>query len=284
MLLQRVITAAIGIPIIIAIILMGGALYTAAAALILGVAALELFTATDPERPEPEPAGDRRGALDPFLRVLTRRIPALIAVAGVALLAVMAGAGFSEWLGALAGLVAAVFLALVVRGDPATGLRDLTWALAGVLYIGVLGSHLVFLRELPDGEKWMLLAVLSTWSTDTFSYFVGRALGRMHVTPVISPRKTLEGYLAGWAGGIFTVIVLGEAFGLDAPLFDLALLAVLLPPVAMLGDLGESLIKRGAEVKDMSEFVPGHGGFLDRLDSVLFTVPLVYYFVIWVVF
>ena len=279
MLAQRVITAAVGIPVVVGLILLGGIVYALVAATILTIAALEYYAATDPAHgPTPQPRA--RGAAT----LLHARIPALLAAAAVFLLAIAAREGFDELTGALALGVAALFVPLILRGDPEAGLRDWTWAVPGIAYIGFLGAHLVLLRELDDDGKWVFLAVLGTWASDTFSYFAGRAFGRHHPVPKISPGKTDEGFIAGYAGGFASIIVLDTALDLPMSTVEAALLGLLFPAAAMIGDLAESLIKRGAGVKDTSELVPGHGGLLDRLDSILFTVPLVYYFVIWAVY
>jgi phosphatidate cytidylyltransferase len=197
-------------------------------------------------------------------------------------LVVAAHEGLDELTGTLALAVGAVFLLLILQGDPQSGLRDWLWAVGGVAYIGFLGAHLVLLRELTDDGEWVFVAVFATFAADTAAYFVGRTTGSRQITPRISPGKTLEGSVAAFVAGVPAVFGLMWLTGLDVDELELLPLAVLLPLVAMVGDLAESLIKRGAGVKDASELVPGHGGFLDRLDSLLFTVPLVYYFVIWV--
>ncbi len=279
MLWQRVLTAAVGIPVIVALILIGGALYVAAAAVILVLGVLEFFAATDPES-----AATAHPHLRPAPRPWYRpRPPALIGAAAVVLMVIAADNGFDEWAGALVLAVAATFLFLVLRADPETGLRDWVWIIAGVTYVGFLGSHLILLRDLDDDGDWALLAVFSTFTADTAAYFVGRTIGRTRITPAISPGKTLEGTVSGLVAGFAAVFVLDWITGLDADTQDLIPLAFLLPFVAFIGDLAESLIKRGAGVKDTSELIPGHGGFLDRLDSILFTTPLVYYFVIWAI-
>ena len=150
------------------------------------------------------------------------------------------------------------------------------------MYVGFLGSHLILLRDAANGEDWVLLALLATFATDTSAYFVGRLIGRTKIAPSISPGKTLEGALAGFAAGLATVLILNWALDAGAGL-EIIPLAFLLPALAQLGDLAESLIKRGAGVKDASHAIPGHGGFLDRLDSVLFTAPLVYYYLTWII-
>ncbi|HSP54551.1 MAG TPA: phosphatidate cytidylyltransferase [Dehalococcoidia bacterium] len=278
MLAQRVITAAVGIPIIAGVILLGGIVYAVVAAAILAIASLEYTAATDPL------AGDSAGRTAPGpLTLLHPRVPALLAAAAAALLAIAAREGFDEMTGALALGITLPFFLLILRGDPASGLRDWAWTVPAVAYVGFLGAHLVLLRELDDDGKWVFLAVLGTWATDTFAYFGGRAFGRHHPVPKISPGKTDEGFIIGYAGGFAAIMALDIALDLPLTTAQAAVLAVLFPAAAFVGDLAESLIKRGAQIKDTSELVPGHGGFLDRLDSILFTVPLVYYFVIWVV-
>lgn len=271
MLPQRVAVSIVGIPVIIALTLLGGPPFTIVAALVLAIAALEFYPATDPA----SAAGETRSLRD-------QRLPGLIGAAGVVLLAAAADNGFDWWARALAFLVILPFLPSILRGEMTTGLRDWLWALGGLIYVGFLGSHLVFLRDAPNGRDWTLLALLATFTTDSSSYFVGRLIGRTKITPAISPGKTLEGSLGGFAGGVGAVLVLNWALDADAGA-EIIPLALLLPLAAELGDLAESLIKRGAGVKDTSRIIPGHGGFLDRLDSLLFTMPLVYYYLTWIV-
>ena len=280
MLFQRVITAVVGIPLIVAVTLIGGVLYAAVVGLVLALAILEFYAATDPETAATSPKQPRLRRSAPSM--FGQRLPAFAGCVAVAALVAGAYEGLDELTGALALSVAAVFLLLIVQGDPQAGLRDWLWVVGGVAYIGFLGAHLVLLRELDDGGDWVIVAVFATFAADTAAYFVGRAIGRRQITPLISPGKTLEGSVAGFIAGVPTVFGLVWLTGLDVDELELALLAVLLPLVAIVGDLAESLIKRGAGIKDASELVPGHGGLLDRLDSLLFTVPLVYYFVIWV--
>jgi phosphatidate cytidylyltransferase len=129
-----------------------------------------------------------------------------------------------------------------------------------------------------DGRSWVYLTVLSTWAVDTAAFFTGRAIGRRKLAPSISPKKTWEGFFGGWAAGFATVVALGYAFDLGVAPWKLSLLGLLLPLAATLGDLAESAMKRRMHIKDASELIPGHGGVLDRLDSILFTFVLVYAF------
>jgi phosphatidate cytidylyltransferase len=280
MLLQRVLTAVVGIPVIVAITLIGGVLYASAAGLLLALAILEFYAATDPETAATSPKQPRLRRSTPSM--FGQRLPAFAGCAAVVALVAGAYEGLDELTGALALSVAAVFVLLIVQGDPRAGLRDWLWVVGGIAYIGFLGAHLVLLRELDDDGDWVFVAVFATFAADTAAYFVGRAIGSRQITPAISPGKTLEGSVAGFVAGVPAVFGLVWLTGLDVDELELLPLAFLLPLVAIVGDLAESLIKRGAGIKDASELVPGHGGLLDRLDSLLFTVPLVYYFVIWV--
>lgn len=157
------------------------------------------------------------------------------------------------------------------------------WALtvAGGLYIGWGMAHLVALRELSQGLAWLLLALVSIWAADTMAYFVGRTLGRHKLWPRHSPKKTWEGLAGGIAGGILGAA--GVWFFFPALAWSSALIiGAVVPIVGLFGDLAESMMKRHVGVKDSSHLFPGHGGFLDRSDSVLFVSIAVYYYAIWV--
>jgi len=280
MLVQRVATAIVGIPIIVAVILVGGALYVAVAAAILALCVLEFFHAVDARAGAPAGATLTERLSEVFLQ---RQPVAYVAAGATVILAIAGDSGFDEWTGALAGAIAVSFVFLILTRDPRDGLRDWGFTISAIAYIGFLGSHLILLRDAPDGREWVLLAVFSTFIADTLAYFVGRSIGRTKIIPEISPRKTLEGTVAGIISGVIAVIALNYALDLDAGLAEIVPLGVLLPLAAFFGDLAESMIKRGTGIKDTSDFVPGHGGFLDRIDAVLFTVPLVYYWLIWVI-
>ncbi|MBI3913752.1 MAG: phosphatidate cytidylyltransferase [Chloroflexi bacterium] len=156
------------------------------------------------------------------------------------------------------------------------------WALtiAGALYIGGLGAYLFALRALPNGMTWTALALFTTWATDTFAFAVGTTLGRHPFFPHISPKKTWEGALGGLAGAVLAAYGIGSAIGWDGgqSVFFGAGIAL----AGMIGDLAESLIKRQVGAKDSGVIVPGHGGALDRLDSLLFSFAFAFYFVTWV--
>jgi phosphatidate cytidylyltransferase len=155
----------------------------------------------------------------------------------------------------------------------------------GILYAGWLLGHLVALRGLDDGRNWVFFAIFVTFASDTAAFFVGRALGRHKLAPAISPGKTWEGAI----GGILGAIIVSLFFTLNTPLVlplswgQAVLLGLLVSIFGQIGDLAESLFKRYTGVKDSGSVLPGHGGFLDRMDSVVFAGAVVYYYVVWVI-
>jgi phosphatidate cytidylyltransferase len=250
----------VGLPIIVGLVLAGGGIYAGAAALILLVATLEF------EAP-------LLGWRHPLALLAASLSAALAAGAFV-------GADWLLWFGT--GLVLLPLVFVTLAGDPGAGLQRWLWAVGGVLYVGWLGSHLVLLRQAPDGRDWVLLLLFTTFATDTSSYFVGRALGRRPLASRISPGKTVEGAIGGVFFGLAAALLLNYFLGLREEAALIVPVAVLLPLAAELGDLAESLLKRGMQVKDASPLIPGHGGLMDRLDSVLFTGVVLYYYLLWI--
>ena len=166
--------------------------------------------------------------------------------------------------------------------------RNWGWTVAGILYMGWLLSHYVILRELDHGRELTLLVLFSIFACDTAAFFVGRTWGRHLMAPVISPKKTWEGAAAGFAAAIAAALALRSLLNLgdwELPLsyVQTVVIGCLVGLVAHIGDLVESLIKRRAGAKDSGRLTPGHGGILDRIDSLVFTGAIVYYYVIWVV-
>lgn len=168
-------------------------------------------------------------------------------------------------------LIAAVFF------YPRYSLVDGAGTLMGTLYVGLL-SYFYLLRNLPHGWIWLVFMLAGTWASDTFAYIIGKTLGRRRIAPAVSPRKTMEGALGGIFGSLFSAYI----FALIYPFISLPhilLLGLLVGIAAEFGDLVESTFKRQADLKDAGSLIPGHGGVLDRFDSMLFTAPLVYYYV-----
>jgi len=165
------------------------------------------------------------------------------------------------------------------------------WTLAGIIYIGWMMSHFIPLRQLDSaggtdiGRDWVLFALFTNIAVDTAAFFVGRAWGRHRLAVTISAKKTWEGAVAGFAAAIATALVLTVILPnlANVPYWQAAVLGTLVGVFAQLGDLAESLLKRSAGLKDSGTMVPGHGGLLDRMDSIIFTVVVVYYYVTFVI-
>jgi len=202
-----------------------------------------------------------------------------------------------------AALAPFVFLTLAMRRtDLTTGYPAAAASTFAVAYIAIPMAMLVEIREQPAGAIWTIYTLLAVWAGDIFAYFVGQLLGRHRMSPEISPKKTWEGAVASILAGVVvgalwfqhapgissTLLRIGlidrrdGMFGLEQPqLWPIILLSAVVNVAAQLGDLVESLIKRGAGVKDSGTILPGHGGMLDRIDAMLFAVPVVWAFGAW---
>ncbi len=158
------------------------------------------------------------------------------------------------------------------------------WTIAGILYIGWLLSHLVALRGLDSGRNWVFLVLFVTWVSDTTAFLVGRVLGRHKLAPAISPGKTWEGTIGGICGGIAVSTLFFTPTPLQLPLTSgqAILLGAITSILGQVGDLVESLLKRNLGVKDSGNLMPGHGGILDRIDSLILAGIVVYYYAVWV--
>lgn len=150
-------------------------------------------------------------------------------------------------------------------------------ALLATTYVGLLGGSLIRLRnDFPDGSKLVFFLLLVVWLGDSGAYYVGKKFGKHKLSPTISPKKTVEGLVGGMAASIIAAIVIHFTFFPSFPLHHAALAGMLLSVTGVVGDLAESMWKRSAAVKDSGTLLPGHGGFLDRFDSILFTAPILY--------
>ena len=197
----------------------------------------------------------------------------------LALVAIVLLATYSEREDVLIALVAAfpvVFILALTRAS----LDNLAWGVAatmlGIAWVGLALAHAVFLRELPHGEGLMIDVLLATFLGDTAAYLGGRFYGRLPLAPDISPNKTVEGLVAGVAGGTFAFWC-GGLYQDWLGGWDALILGFLVAVAAPLGDLFQSAVKRDLEAKDTGRFFGPHGGVLDRLDAVLFTVVVGYY-------
>lgn len=210
-----------------------------------------------------------------FLRLLKQHQPRQLAIlaAGVWFLL-----GLAYLLPPLGFLMLAIALFLIGGLWFKSGIGG-RWWIGGLIYLGLPLGTMVSLRLIEDGQRWFLIFLLGTWLTDTFAMFGGKAFGRTKLSP-ISPNKTREGTAIGIIGGGIAIILIAAALGLwdwEKSAGAIILAAFLLPSAAVAGDLLESKLKRNANVKDSGKLFPGHGGMLDRIDSLLFTAPLLWF-------
>ncbi|MBQ1867343.1 phosphatidate cytidylyltransferase [Selenomonas sp.] len=211
-------------------------------------------------------------------------------LAGIALLWYAGRYGNAELMMAVSTLIVLVILLESVLRHSVTSIMDAVTSIAGIFYFGFPFAYMVMLRDMqpgmmistplgavPFGAALIWIMFVGTWASDTFAYFTGSALGRHKLCPSISPNKTVEGFLGSVVGTTASAAGLGVFFSL--PVKELAVLGLAISILATLGDLVESVAKRYTGIKDSGNIIPGHGGIWDRFDSVLFTAPLVYYFV-----
>ena len=178
-------------------------------------------------------------------------------------------------------------ICLLCRPSKEGAFRNWAWTIVGALYVGWMLSYWLSLRGLEDGRNWVYLAMLTTFANDTGAFFIGRAMGKHRLAPAISAAKTWEGALGGLISAILAAVVVATVLNFISPFtfryWQTILLGFLVGLFAQLGDLVESLLKRNMGVKESGNLLPGHGGILDRFDSLIFVGAVVYYYVIWVV-
>jgi phosphatidate cytidylyltransferase len=190
-----------------------------------------------------------------------------------------------------AALILIATLELFREGEKFS-VSHLAVTILGVLYVGWLGAHFVYLRELPlkvgteygEGTRYVLLPFFLGWTSDTAAYLGGRFFGKTRFLPRISPNKSLEGSLSALIAAPFVAWAAKEVFAPFLSALDVVVLGLISGVASQLGDLVESMMKREADVKDASNVIPGHGGLLDRFDSLLFCAPAVYYYLAIAVF
>lgn len=178
-----------------------------------------------------------------------------------------------------------VFVALLLipasyvfaKGSIDEALPSSAVAVMATLYVGMLGGSLIRMRgDFPVGPKLVFFLLAVVWLGDAGAYYTGKALGKHKLSPRISPKKTVEGLIGGIATSIVAAVVIHFTFFPEFPLLHAIVAGVILSASGVVGDLAESLWKRSADVKDSGTLIPGHGGFLDRFDSIFFTAPILY--------
>jgi phosphatidate cytidylyltransferase len=267
----RFLSAIVGVPVLLLIAVVGGGWYVAAVTIGAGAASFELYSMLTG-------AGFR--PLRPLGLVLTAAI-VLDALAtdsrimpAILVLAMLAG-----------------LLQMMARSDLEGAMVDWALTLAPAIYVGGTMHYFIPLRALPDGLFWVLTVLVSTWICDIAAFFVGRRWGRARLAPKISPGKSVEGAVGGLVGAVLAAVLLGPllswtlaATGLGpvgpSGALRLAGLGLVIGVCAIVGDLLESFIKRQCGAKDSGALIPGHGGVLDRIDSVILAMVGAYFFVV----
>ncbi len=259
---QRVITALLAVPLLSLLVWLGNPWFALLVAIGALLAAWEFYRLAEPSGEQP------------------LRIFGLIWI-----LLLVANAHFDSRFTAplLTSAVLFSLIGIVFLPRKQKAFAGWAWTLAGILYIGWMLSHYISLRELSDGRGWVFLALFSTFAGDTFAFLIGRAAGRHLLAPTISPKKTWEGAIAGFVATIATALIISVFFKLPLSYAHIIFLGSLIGISGQLGDLAESLLKRNAGAKDSGNLIPGHGGILDRIDSVIFTGVIVYYYVKWLI-
>jgi len=258
MLLTRALSALILAPIIVAGVLIGGWTLAGLLALVLGIAAWEFARLM------------WQGGYRPAWWI------ALILIAGLVVDPMLPGARLAP---VVIGLILIGSLTWHMRHRGATVTADWALGVAGGVYLGWAGRQFVLIRAWPDGAAWLLLVLAGVWLADSGAYLVGVRLGRHKMTPSLSPKKSWEGLIGGIVIGVVGNGLVAAALGL--PVIHGAALGLLGGSIGTLGDLSISMIKRQVGVKDSGQLIPGHGGALDRIDSLLFAAIAGYLYLTW---
>ena len=219
-----------------------------------------------------------------YIAMLKQKKISSLAMLGGAILLAMPVTAWFYGIAQLTPLVFAAFsliFSMVVLDYKRFSFSDAMYNLVGVLYIGIPFAHFIGLRLLPNslGMQYFAMAMIGTWACDTTAYFGGTRWGRHKLCPPISPAKSVEGAIFGFLGCLIATVITGHY--MNVPMADRLICGTIVGVFCQLGDLVESALKRHMGVKDSGRFFPGHGGVLDRVDSLLFSIPAVYYYLIF---
>lgn len=199
----------------------------------------------------------------------------LVSYAGVLLIYLLLIPGDSAYplMGVIASLV--LIMCVYVFCYPAYQAGQIMAAFFGIVYVGVMLSYICQTRMLPGGQFHVWLIFLCSWGCDTCAYCVGVLIGKHKMAPVLSPKKSIEGAVGGVAGAVLLGVI--YAFFTKGGMVEYGIICGVGALISMVGDLAASAIKRNQGIKDYGKLIPGHGGILDRFDSVIFTAPVIYY-------
>ena len=267
MLKQRILTGALGVPLIIFAIWFGAPWFSLLIAAAVLVGAFEFYRMANFEKKEPLIYFGLLWALSLVLSPLYKSTNILPIVMSITILISL--------------------ILLLFRTPRDNAFHKWAWTIAGAIFVGWMLSYWISLRGLENGRDWVYLAMLTIFANDTGAFFIGRAKGKHKLVPAISPAKTWEGAIGGLVSSILGSIIIVVILNLISPFtlkyWQVIPLGFLISFFAQIGDLVESLLKRNMGIKESGTLLPGHGGILDRFDSLIFVGPVVYYFVIGVV-
>ena len=266
--LSRIMVAIVGIPLLIYILYSGGFPLLIFTNVIVGMAAYEFYNMAEMGGKKPYKLAGIIGAV---------AVPNVLFLSELDIIKI-------DNTGILALFVILLIGYRVLQNKVENSSCDIGVTVLGVLYVSVLFSHVILISFLPNGGKWLLTAQIMVWVCDSFAYFTGLTIGRKIFDrgfSSISPKKSIEGALGGIFFTIVSLFFLDKYFKLvdggNLELFNIILMGIFISIVAQIGDLGESMFKREFKVKDSGTILRGHGGILDRFDSMLFVAPVVYY-------
>ncbi len=179
------------------------------------------------------------------------------------------------------GFLLAAFHFLFRFTDMTAVSKEISLVAMGFLYVPFLITHLLMIRLLPDGSSWLILIMLIVMTNDSAAYYIGSAFGRHRLYEAVSPKKSIEGAIGGLFGSLIGTLIAKFTFFSSLSYADAVITAIVIGILGQAGDLFESLLKRSFGVKDSGTLFPGHGGVLDRLDSIIFAAPATYYYAIF---
>ena len=262
----RLVTAAVGIPALALVVWVGGPVFSVVVAAVAAIGAVEVC----------EMARSRGEAPS---RAAAVTLSVALVLSGIVL---SYSPSTPEYVPLLTASIGIGILALIFLFTPTQRLRTrwLGLTLGASVYPGALLAHAPLLRGIEQGLEWVVFLLVVTFSTDTAAYFVGKAVGKRPLAPSISPGKTWEGAIGGFLSAVLAAVMVAWALEIEVSVPVIVALGAVMGVVGQAGDLFESKLKRLADVKESGRLLPGHGGVLDRLDSIVFNLALVYYFVI----
>ncbi len=264
----RIISGLVGLVLLIGVLYMGSIVLGIAVSIIAAIGLYEFYNSISKTK-----------GIHPI------KIVGYLSIVPLLLLGLEKTGWYSLDLGTMTGmsvcLIIFVSMAVIVFGHKKYNIVDVCATAFGIAYIPFLMSFLIMLRNMEYGNILIWLIFIGAWGTDTLAYTFGRLFGKRKIIPEISPKKTLAGAIGGILGCIFLMIVFGviarNYFGLSISYVALILLGLLCGTISQIGDWAASAIKRYVNVKDFGNIMPGHGGVLDRFDSILFVAPVIYY-------